>query len=285
MTVKNVEALMTALTQQPLFSHHRSRQLFFQLYSDVVMQFWSNSNLNHEVLAEDFCTDAAPIVGSVQDLLLKGVPAMRKSVLLQVRRAKESASTGLAHCEVKLHKDANPVLIFGELMRVTKSRKVELSEEMQEILVLHNVFRCMHDVPLLEWDTSSATTAQPWADNGVYEHSSSDFRNQGSEICGENLAWGYPTRTGLGSTQAWYDEIGDTDGGLGLAESIYSDSGKALGHYTQVVWKTSTRLGCGVGRATVNNLKGDYWVCQYCSVGNYRRQFCRQRFLAHQNRG
>ena len=69
MTVKSVEALMTTLTQQPLFSHHRSRQLSFQLYSDVVMQFWSNSNLDHEVLAVGYCTDAARIVGSVQDLL------------------------------------------------------------------------------------------------------------------------------------------------------------------------------------------------------------------------
>ena len=72
-TVKGVEALMTALTQQPLSSHHRSRQLFFQLYSDVVLQFWSNSNLDHEVLAVGYCTDATRTVGSVQDLLRKGV--------------------------------------------------------------------------------------------------------------------------------------------------------------------------------------------------------------------
>ena len=115
---------------------------------------------------------------------------MRKSVLLKFRRAKESASTGLAQFEVKFHKDANPVLIFGELMTNTKSRKVELSEKMQEILVLYNVFRSMHDVPLLEWDTSFATTAQSWAENDVYEHSSSDFRNQGSEICGSEPGLG-----------------------------------------------------------------------------------------------
>ena len=83
-----------------------------------------------------------------------------ESVLFQFRRAKESTSTVLAQFEVKLHKDANPVLIFGELMRDAKNRKVELLEEMQEILELHNIFRCMHDVPLLEWDTSIATTAQ-----------------------------------------------------------------------------------------------------------------------------
>ena len=48
---------------------------------------------------------------------------------------------------------------------------------------------------------------------------------------------------------------------------------KALGHYTQVVWKNSTRLGCSDGRATVDNLESDYWVCQYCSAENYRGQF------------
>ena len=127
---------------------------------------------------------------------------------------------------MKFHKDADPVLILGVMMKDAKSRKVELSEEMQELLDLHNVFKCMHVVPLLVWDTSISTTAQSWADNGVYEHSSSDFRKQGSKICGENLAWSYPTRTGLNSTQAWYDEIDDTDGGLG-----------------QAVWKSSTRLG------------------------------------------
>ena len=41
------------------------------------------------------------------------------------------------------------------------------------------------------------------------------------------LAWHYPTRTGLDSTQAWYDDIDNTDGVLG-ADSIYSGSGKAL---------------------------------------------------------
>ena len=146
------------------------------------MQFWSNSNLNHEVLAVGYYTDAGLIVGSLQDLLLvyDGITSectllksasecsscdeeglqQEESVLFQFRRAKESTSTGLAQFEVKLHEYAHPVLFSGKLMRDPKNRKVELFEEMQEILDLHNVFRCMHDVPLLEWDTSIATTAQ-----------------------------------------------------------------------------------------------------------------------------
>ena len=140
----------------------------------------------------------------------------------------------------------------------TNTIKVELSEEMQDILDQHNIYRCLHGVQLLEWHTAIASRAQSWADIGVWEHSSANFRKQGSENCGESLAWGYPTRTGVAFTRSWYDEIEDTDGGLGLADSIESDSGKALGHYTQVVWKSSSRLGCGVGRATVNDSEGDF---------------------------
>ena len=78
----------------------------------------------------------------------------------------------------------------------------------------------------------------------MYEHSSTDFWKQGSENCVENLAWGDPTRTRLDSTHAWYDEIGDTDGGLNLVRGIYSDSdSKVVGHCIQAVWKSSDRLG------------------------------------------
>ena len=75
------------------------------------------------------------------------------------------------------------------------------------------------------------------------KHSSCDSLKQGNEICDKNLAWHYPTRTGLDSTEAWYVDIGYTDGVLDLADSIYSDSGKALDQFTQVVWKSSARLG------------------------------------------
>ena len=41
------------------FRHHQSRQLFFQLYPDVVVQFRSSSNLDHEILAVGYCTYSA----------------------------------------------------------------------------------------------------------------------------------------------------------------------------------------------------------------------------------
>lgn len=92
------------------------------------------------------------------------------------------------------------------------------------------------------------------------------------------MAWGYPTRTGTDSTIAWYSEIEFTKpyGTCKHMEDSYP-AGNAIGHYTQVVWQSSTKLGCGKGKATVKtnrgDTEGDYWVCQYGPAGNYQGQF------------
>ena len=53
-------------------------------------------------------------------------------------------TAGVVQFEVKLRNDANPLLMFGR----TTTRNVELSEEMQEFLDQHNMYRCMHGVPV-----------------------------------------------------------------------------------------------------------------------------------------
>lgn len=154
-----------------------------------------------------------------------------------------------------------------------------LSAEAQEVLDIHNLYRCMHGVPLMTWDSAIAANAQTWADNGHYGHSSTAFRTlPGIGGTGENLAWGYPTRSGKDSVQAWYDEIIFTDGTPGSCTDKNSDAGnEAICHYTQVVWKSSTKLGCGKGKANVvngqNSYNGDFWVCHYGPPGNYGGQF------------
>merc|ERR1712139_667378 len=70
--------------------------------------------------------------------------------------------------------------------------------------------------------------------------------------------------TGVQTVVAWYGEIQYTSP-YGLAESS-SDStveGETVGHYTAVVWKSTTKLGCGKGRLSLNGNEGDYWVCEY----------------------
>ena len=148
------------------------------------------------------------------------------------------------------------------------------AQERQDILALHNVYRCMHAVPAFTWDAAIAAKAQAWADNGQYMHSSSSSRVVGGEPLGENLAWGSPSRTGVDSTRAWYSEISFTVP-YGTADNMTDavPANEAIGHYTQVVWNTSVKLGCGKGTATVSGSSGDYWVCQYGPAGNWVGQF------------
>lgn len=154
-----------------------------------------------------------------------------------------------------------------------------LSGEMQEVLDFHNFYRCRHDVEQMTWDSTIAASAQAWADGGHYGHSSETSLNlPGIGKVGENLAWGYPLRSGKDSVEAWYDEIIFTDGTPSSCSDKNADArGKDICHYTQVVWKTSTKLGCGKGKAQVvingETYNGDYWVCQYGAAGNYGGQF------------
>lgn len=75
--------------------------------------------------------------------------------------------------------------------------------------------------------------------------------------CGENLAMHSDTNllknTNI-ATKMWYDEV--TNPGYNFSSPGFSSG---TGHFTQVVWKASTELGCGIS--------GVYVVCRYCNEG------------------
>jgi len=69
---------------------------------------------------------------------------------------------------------------------------------------------------------------------------------------------------GTEATDAWYDEI-----------KLYSFNSPGFssgtGHFTQVVWKGSKKLG--IGYALTSDGRGLYVVAQYSPPGNYMGQF------------
>merc|ERR1712190_573524 len=95
---------------------------------------------------------------------------------------------------------------------------------------------------------------------GTMRHSSNNARQgvAGFSHVGENLASGV---TDARAVDMWYREIDHTNGGLTNAYS------SATGHYTQVVWRETSRLGCGI--------QGTLLVCQYGTTGNMRGEFQR----------
>jgi len=62
------------------------------------------------------------------------------------------------------------------------------------------------------------------------------------------------------ASDAWYEEIDDP--GYDFNNPGYSSG---IGHFTQMVWKTTTKLGCGVS--------GSYLTCRYHPQGNFIGRF------------
>jgi uncharacterized protein YkwD len=128
------------------------------------------------------------------------------------------------------------------------------------VLDRHNKYRCMHGVPALKWNEALARNAKSWAQQtgGQMKHSSFQSRKGigGFSYLGENLALG---ATGTRGVDMWYDEIKLTSGGK------VSSFSSGTGHYTQVVWKATTDLGCAVYGRLLN--------CQYGIGGNMAGQF------------
>jgi hypothetical protein len=119
------------------------------------------------------------------------------------------------------------------------------------------------------WSDSLAAGAQTWADHlvaiGQDVHSTccGAFKDYG-----ENLAWRVHGVDALPLlVESWVAEKKDYHGGLFTQENCCNNP--PIGHYTQVVWKTTTEIGCGIAngnRGTYTNV--DYLVCRYTPPGN-----------------
>jgi pathogenesis-related protein 1 len=136
------------------------------------------------------------------------------------------------------------------------------------LLSMHNNYRQMHNVAALTWDVTMAARAQSHAQTCQWGH-----QDKGTKIpIGQNI---YASTKGDTAAQdamkAWYDEI-----------RLYNfDNGvfsMATGHFTALVWKATSKLGCGVATCT-NGLGGigsgswTYVVCDYSTPGNVVGQF------------
>lgn len=116
-----------------------------------------------------------------------------------------------------------------------------------------NVFRQQHNAPPLAWNISLADAAASWASKCQWKHSEGPT--------GENLALGYPDMTS--AIDAWGNERDMYDFGASVGFS------KETGHFTQLVWKETSSMGCAaVDCSGKNNLKGHIVVCEYWPPGN-----------------
>lgn len=143
----------------------------------------------------------------------------------------------------------------------------------EEALKTHNKYRKTHGVPdmSLSRDLSNQAKAyaQKIANMGQLLHSS---RAERGESVGENLAYACSSNgtplTGESATKMWYDEV--CKPGYRFPDGGFSSG---TGHFTQVVWKDSTKLGIGQGKATQNGMPCIYVVGRYEIAGNMMGEF------------
>jgi len=138
-----------------------------------------------------------------------------------------------------------------------------LDAEAQQLLDHHNRYRAQHCAPPLTWSPKLAAAAQLWANQ--LKAKDCAFEHSGGPT-GENLAAGTTGALDARATVAmWYDEIK----GYSFQQPSFS---MQTGHFTQVVWRGTTSLGCGKSQC-----KGlDVWVCEYDPPGNWEGQYRQQ---------
>jgi uncharacterized protein YkwD len=114
----------------------------------------------------------------------------------------------------------------------------------------------------LTWDATLAQAAQTVAAVCKFEHSNGSY--------GENLyaSAGFAP-TGAAVVNDWVGEAADYTYATNTCAA-----GKSCGHYTQVVWRTTTKLGCALKACSQNSPFGSSpnWtlvVCEYDPAGNF----------------
>lgn len=151
--------------------------------------------------------------------------------------------------------------------------------EVSGITAAHNDVRANADpppspaLPDLVWSQSLAATAQSWADNCVYAHSSNGY--------GENVAAFVGTPgTPQSVVDLWASEAACYTYATNSCTPYCGGcpSCDSCGHYTQVVWRSSQSLGCGVAVCPASSSPftppwDDHpwylWVCNYDPPGNF----------------
>lgn len=150
---------------------------------------------------------------------------------------------------------------------VRSSSRLSLPETLQ-IVALHNQIRAEVGVEPLAWSTELADYAQLWADHLVSTRCGMEHRprnGQWQQLYGENLYIGTAKYYGTSdAVRAWAKEKNN----YRADEVLQAARTAAIGHYTQMVWRNTRKIGCAAGLC-----RG--WlivVCNYDPPGNFLRQ-------------
>jgi uncharacterized protein YkwD len=141
--------------------------------------------------------------------------------------------------------------------------------QQQDLLAQHNAARADVGVAAMTWDADLAAHAQAWAEHlgslgGKLQHAT----NTGE---GENLYWNSDAGSDpSAAVDSWVAERPNYAAAANKTDynSTTNPAAKGFGHWTQVVWQNTTKVGCG----TATGDFGAVTACRYAPPGNFQGQ-------------
>ncbi|KAK7188925.1 hypothetical protein DPSP01_013493 [Paraphaeosphaeria sporulosa] len=134
-----------------------------------------------------------------------------------------------------------------------------LTSDEQAALDAHNDARAEVGTADLSWDTSLAADALAYAQTLA---SSGTFQHSGVSDQGENLYMQSSSGTPLANAVKSFL----SEKSLYSGQAISSTNYQSFGHYTQCVWKDTTKVGMGAAKGSDGST---YVVARYKAPGNY----------------
>ena len=151
------------------------------------------------------------------------------------------------------------ILPLALLLTITLGGLAQPRSVSEAILTAHNSVRNKLGLPPLVWSDRLAARAQEWAESLL---TNNQFRHQPKSPYGENLfemqgAHASPAQV----VNEWSAESRNYDYGSNQCKGT-------CGHYTQIVWRNTREVGCGMARSG----NREVWVCEYSPPGNWAGQ-------------
>ena len=169
-------------------------------------------------------------------------------------------------------------LLFSLLFTYIYAEEIKVDAEV--MTKAHNDLRKKYGSPALKYSKHLENAARTWADKLQADGCGMVHSLGKVGETGENLFWASAVKSANAKdakgnwiwhsrlkkvkeqevVQAWYDEVQWYD-----YEENSCEEGQMCGHYTQVIWNTTTELGCA---AMACDDRSQVWVCEYSPAGN-----------------
>nr|AVA09705.1 putative effector protein [Heterodera avenae] len=149
---------------------------------------------------------------------------------------------------LKCHNDWRSKLAMGNITNKNGGNKMPKANNMRKVL----------------WDDGLAKYATDWANKCSFSHSWNGW-------AGESWAANGGTFTNkdafVDACNRWWNELDQF--GFNPDLILTGDNFAGIGHWTQMAWAKTDRIGCGVAKNCPNTNWKTYVVCWYYEAGNY----------------